>query len=260
MRQLLAEAAAVGLLESGEEPDETAGADALRRLLNWSPGQRDDPTPDETLMRRFQTEYEDLTARYAQVEAERGACARFESHREGFQGEVVEQEDASVGLFPPDPGGNGSCPLCDRPLEAMVPAVEEIQSSLAELAKQLEGANHLRPRLKTYLEERESERSRLRAERADTRRRIDDLLAQQDALRGAAALDDRRSRTLGRISVVLEGLGAPEQREDLEQDLSAVSARIDALRAELSTDELQARLDSTTPIESASKCPDGRRN
>lgn len=246
VRQLLAEAAAVGLLESGEEPDETAGADALRRLLNWSPGQRDDPTPDETLMRRLQTEYEDLTARYAQVEADVELARAFESHREGFQGEVVEQEArlSSVGLFPPDPDGNGSCPLCDRPLEAMVPAVEEIQSSLAELAKQLEGANHLRPRLKTYLEERESERARLRAERADTRRRIDDLLAQQDALRGAAALDDRRSRTLGRISVVLEGLGAPEQREDLEHDLAAVAARIDALRAELSTEELQARLDS----------------
>lgn len=246
VRQLLAEAAAVGLLEAGEEPDETAGADALRRLLNWSPGQRDDPTPDEALMRRLQTEYEDLTARYAQVEADVELARAFESHREGFQGEVAEQEArlSSVGLFPPDPVGNGSCPLCNRPLETIVPAVEEIQSSLADLAKQLEGANHLRPRLKTYLEERESERLRLRAERADTRRRIDNLLAQRDALRGAAALDDRRSRTLGRISVVLEGLGAPEQREDLEQDLATVSARIDALRAELSTEELQARLDS----------------
>jgi chromosome segregation ATPase len=113
----------------------------------------------------------------------------------------------------------------------VTPAVEEIQRSLGELTKQLEGAKRLQPRLKTYFEEREGELSRVREMRTDVRRRIDDLLAQSAALRGASSLDDRRSRTIGRISAVVEGLEVVKRGEDVEQELGAVMARLDALRA-----------------------------
>jgi hypothetical protein len=248
VRQLLLEAAAVGLLTPDQVSDGTHGVEALRSLSNWSPGQRNDPTPDATLLRRHQKNYEDLTAHYTQVEADLELARAFEGHREGFASEVGEQGArlASIGLFQSTAGAPGACPLCDRPLESTVPAVEEIQGALGELAKQLEGANRLRPRLKTYLEERERELARLREARADARRRVDDLLAQSNALRGAAALDDRRSRTIGRISSLLEGLEELEQRDDLERELQTVTTRLDALRAELSTEEIQAKLDSTS--------------
>lgn len=246
VQQLLSEAAAVGLLSSDQASDETHGVDSLRNLLSWNPGQRDDPTPDAALLRRLQKEYDELTANYTVVEEERELARAFEGHREGFATEVGEQEArlASIGLFQEPTGTPPPCPLCQHPLESPVPTVEEVRSSLGDLATQLKGALHLQPRLKTYLEERDGELSRLRESRSEIRRRIDDLLAQREALRGAATLDDRRSRTIGRISSFLDGLETPEQRDDLERELSGLTTRLSALRAALSTEDLQARLDS----------------
>lgn len=246
VRQLLAEAAAVGLLPTDASSDEATDTAALRSLLSWSPGQQNDPTPNAGLLRRLQAQYDDLTSRYAQVEADMELARAFESHREGFENEVGEQEArlASVGLLQPITPGTGACPLCEHPLASAVPAVDQLQNSLVELAKQLEGANRFRPRLKGYIEERGEEQRRLLAERADARRRIEELLAQQEALRGVAVLNDRRSRTIGRISAVLEGLDQPEQTEELVRELRAVTARLDSLRSELSTEELQSKLDS----------------
>ena len=247
-RQLLSEAATVGLLTPEQTADETHGIETLRSLLTWSPGQREDPAPDAALLQRLQREYEELTASYTQVEADAELARAFDSHREGFTTEVGEQEArlASIGLFQPSGDGLGACPVCDRPLDGTVPAAEEIRVALGELAKQLEGANRLRPRLKSYLEEREADLGRLRAARAEVRGRIDDLFTQRQALQGAAALDDRRSRTVGRISSFLDGLEPIDPGADPERELAAISTRLEALRAELSAEDLQARLESVS--------------
>lgn len=247
-RQLLSEAATVGLLTPEQAPDETHSIDTLRNLLNWSPGQREDPSPDAARLQRLQREYEELTASYTQVEADAELARAFDSHREGYTSEVGEQSSrlASIGLLQSTGDGPGACPVCERPLDGTVTAAEEIKGALGELAKQLEGANRLRPRLKTYLEEREADLGRLRAARAEARGHIDDLLAQRQALRGAAALDDRRSRTVGRISSFLDGLETIEDGDDPERELAAISTHLEALRAELSVEDLQARLESVS--------------
>lgn len=249
---LVAEARDVGLLPPGVAPstwDETI--DVLRAALAAPPEDqlvRYEESTDHAEMARLNEVRGQLREQLRRQEDEIGAMRSLLDDEGGYSTEATEQVSrlSSLGIYPNS--DSGCCPLCDQPTAERVPSSLQLRSELDRASAQLSSVAKHTPGLEALVVEQESKvaetRRLLRENRAamEALRRSDDRLVQ---LRDAAT---RRAHVVGRISLFLETLPQVADSSDLRRELAEMGRAIERLEADISDENLRARLDSILSV------------
>ena len=248
-RELLGEARRAGLIAPDLMADDQSGVLALLREASVPQpitfSRVDDPEADLTVLderrRALLGELQDLREEIADVK-------RLNREASEFEMEAREQEArlSSIGLIADEGGEAGeageTCPLCESRLSVSVPAVAEMQASLANVRTQLESVRRDAPRFQERLAELEARRAdvneRLRTVQGDIGKRIQD----NERLRLEQHQFAEQARVAGRIAYHLENAGAVGDHGELRQRVEQLRAEIRELESALDDDGAEERL------------------
>ena len=245
-RALLAEARRAGLVSPDAQPEDARGVlTLLREAAAPQPitfSTIDDPEVDLTALderrRALLQQMQDLREEIADVERVSRDASKFEV-------EATEQEArlASIDLIAnPTEENVDTCPVCESRLPVSVPAVAEIQASLAHVQTQLRSVRRDTPRLQERLAVLESQRAdlneRLRNVQADIAKRVQD----NERLRLQQHEFAEQARVAGRIAHYLENTAAVADDSSLPRRLEQLRAEARELEATLDDDATQERL------------------
>jgi hypothetical protein len=239
---LVSEAAEVGLVE--EMPGD-AEFSVLHALLQAAVASE---AGLEELSRAPGTAFIDLERRRAQLVDEYRAV-RDEIHlvraflreHDEYVAETGEQAARleSLNLLPEgDPRESHVCPVCERPANEHLPALDDMVGSLESLSHQLDTVERDTPRLQRLLEQLEQNGASLRTDIAENQNALEALAAREAEV---AQLRDRvnaQSYVRGRIKHYLETLerASHEAVTEAEKHVTRLRRRIEEAEERLSAD------------------------
>lgn len=150
---------------------------SLARLRN---AQED--TVSSNPLATLQEERENLLSAARALQNEIDAARSFATAEDGYSAEATDHKNrlTAIGLYRDEPDGN-KCPLCEHDLSAAVPKAGAIQTSLANLERQMNAATRQRPRLEAFLNQRENRLSDIRQRRTENKAAIEALIARKRA-------------------------------------------------------------------------------
>ncbi|QTX33490.1 DUF3732 domain-containing protein [Aminithiophilus ramosus] len=248
----MAEARAVGLLPADAAPATWEDAVAeLRSAMSVSPEEqltRYEESVDQAELGRLNGEHVRLREQLRRQQNELDAMQSLLDDEGGYSQETGEQVSrlSSLGIFAA--ASSGCCPLCEQPTSDRVPTVSQLQSELDRASNQLSSVSKHTPGLESLIIEQETKLAETRRLLKENRgaleaiRRSDDRLT---ALRDAAL---RRALVLGRISLFLETLPQIADSSKLRREIEQLQIEIEGIKAELSDEKMQERLDSILSV------------
>ena len=194
-------------------------------------------------IRSLSEQREALVSQMREVQSEIEAARAFATAQDAFSSEANTQRNrlASVNLYGEDTTGH-KCPLCDNQLEDSVPKADAVRHSLANLEKQIGAASRQRPRLDSFLNEREEVLTGIRQELRANRAAIDGLIERQEALQRERTRFHEQARVLGRISLFTESVQAVEENSDLQFQIRELQRKVAELENGLSEDSIDDQL------------------
>ncbi len=242
---LLSEASGIGLHDSNLIPTDSELLTILKRISRWSPsGAFEDEFEDDPFF-ELDNNYQKLTERKKIVRSKLRAANEYAGSLGGFEGELNEQllRLQSIGLFksltPSD-----FCPICESEHEETTKAEIIISSAVADLNSKLEGVSRNKPRINSYLNTLREEDRLLADNIKKTREAMDVLRKKETELVTKADLDDRRSRSAGRISLYLESVEWSDDTSFFQDKLNRIEPKITDLEEQLDPTALKEKLES----------------
>ncbi len=243
--RLLAEAADVGIY-NGQLilPDEELLV-SLRQITRWTSVTDDADEPQNDPGYDLDREYRRLTEQKRVVRSKLNAAKDYAGSVSGFENAIGEQglRLQSIGLYKKLESSN-KCPVCDTQHDKISDLEEIIFSSLDDLNKKLEGVFRNKPRISTYVTSLQKLDSDLAFEIKKARVAMDPLKQQGIEISTKAALDERRSQIVGRISLYLESIDWNEDTDALHRRLENLEPQIEELEEILDPSALKERLEA----------------
>ncbi len=245
---LLAEAQNVGLRLPEPESDEPeALINVLRGVADWSPDR-----PDTIAVNRLvplQADRERLLAIAREAQSEIDAAQSFSAVEDGFNTEAADQKNrlSAIGLYKTEPD-KPTCPLCEHELSGEFPKADAIRNSLANLERQMGATKRQRPRLDSFIAEREVKLADIRRQLTENKSAIEALVAQEESLRRDRSRATEHAKVVGRISLFLESYQASETDSGLLARIEELTAQIKDLEAGLSEEQVEDRLASILQV------------
>ncbi len=243
--RLLAEAADVGIY-NGQLilPDEELLV-SLRQITRWTSVTDDADEPQNDPGYDLDREYRRLTEQKRVVRSKLNAAKDYAGSVSGFENAIGEQglRLQSIGLYKKLESSN-KCPVCDTQHDKISDLEEIIFSSLDDLNKKLEGVFRNKPRISTYVTSLQKQDSDLAFEIKKAREAMDTLKQQGIEISTKAALDERRSQIVGRISLYLESIDWNEDTDALHRRLENLEPQIEELEEILDPSALKERLEA----------------
>ena len=245
---LVAEAQNVGLSLPEIEGDEAeAFINVLRSLANWSPDR-----PDTVAVNRLaplQAEREQVLAMAREAQSEIDAARSFSAVEDGYNVEATDQKNrlSAISLYKTEPD-KPTCPLCEHELNGSIPKADAIRSSLANLERQMGATNRQRPRLDSFITEREARLADLRRQLTENKSAIEALVAQEESLRRDRSRATEQAKVVGRISLFLESYQSSATDNGLLARIEDLTSQIKDLEAGLSEDQVEDRLASILQV------------
>lgn len=245
---LIAEAQNVGLIPSGAGAaglEDAVGV--LRGVSGWTPTQED--TVSSNPLATLQEERENLLSAARALQNEIDAARSFATAEDGYSAEATDHKNrlTAIGLYRDEPDGN-KCPLCEHDLSAAVPKAGAIQTSLANLERQMNATTRQRPRLEAFLNERENRLSDIRQRRTENKAAIEALIAQEEGLQQQRNRMVEQARVVGRISLFLESVRLGEPDSGIQAQVDQLRGQVETLEASLSDDVVEDRLTSILQV------------
>ena len=244
----MAAAQGLGIYTNTAIPDEhEVVVRILKQIAEWRPDRNE--YPSGLAVDRIQEERSELLAAYRNLSTALDAMNIFAGSQSLFADEISEQRVRlqSIDLLKNSDEGV-HCPLCQSVLSEESPTTGELNQALAEVSSQLEIVSKERARLDRIIAERNNEMSILRQKIRDKDNQIEVALAQNALLLERRELDNRRSQTVGRVSLYLEGLNTKEEQKDLKAIFEELEERISALEEELGEDDFDLDLTSVSNL------------
>lgn len=240
---LIAEARNAGLLSpGGPPPHDFAEAVAVLQPLTAMVPTAEESNPNSTL-NTLQNEREGLLSELRAAQNEIDAARAFASAQEGFSVEAGDQRNrlSSVGLFREEPEVN-RCPVCDHDLSGTVPKADSLRANLANLDRQIIAATRQRPRLESFLTQKEEFVADLRRRLRENKGAIDALVLQEEALQQERNRYVEQAHVSGRISLFLESVRVAVEGGELDAQIADLRRRIAELEEGLFGDLAEDRL------------------
>lgn len=243
---LLAEAKAVGLSALDDSTPWQEKIGALRTIQNTPVPSAADAAEDAEF-RRLSTVRSELVQEQRALQSTLERARSFEGNSKGYSAEAREHTARlnAVTVFEHE-APEHSCPLCLQglPEASQVPSIGDLRAAQDYIGERSGAIDSATPRITTAIQDVETKL-------ADVRRRIDDnrvmLTAVKRAnqrLQLATDIEARRAMVLGRISLYMENI--PEMPDVSEQQgrLKELQARELELNAAVSTETIQAKMES----------------
>ncbi len=246
MRALLAEARRAGLIaRDGFAEDRSSVLSLLQeasspRAITFS--EVDDPEADLTALdeqrRGLLVELQDVREEIADVK-------RLSRETSEFEVEAREQEArlSSIGLIVDEGGAVGeTCPVCENRLSVSVPAVVEMQASLANVRTQLESVRRDAPRLQERLAGLEARRADVNEQLRRVQEAIGKRVRDNERLRLEQNQFAEQARVAGRIAYYLENARTVGDDGELRRKIEELRAEAKELESTLDDGEAEERL------------------
>lgn len=145
-----------------------------------------------------------------------------------------------------DSGSGDSCPICGQELQQADPTVDQLRTSISNISTKLEDLRTAAPRRQQALIELDARSTDLRERLAAGEAALAALVAADVVTRESNSLAAARDFTRGRIDATLARASFAEdaELERLRSQVSALTAEVDGLEAELDAGEEREQLTS----------------
>jgi len=242
---LLAEAAVIGLYDGQLVLSDQKLLTSLRKVSQWTSTNHDIEAPENDPSYDLDRQYRQLSDEKRIIRSRLNAAKEYVGSVSGFEKAITEQELRlqSIGLYknlkPTD-----KCSVCDAQHENTSSLEHIILNSLNDLNKKLEGVSRNKPRISAYVNSLKERDSNLAIDIKKTREAINALRQKDIEVSTKAALDEKRSRVVGRISLYLESIDWNEDTDNLTKKLDKLNPQIEELEKSLDPSALKERLES----------------
>jgi hypothetical protein len=249
--ELASEAVDIGLRESGSVPEEWDECVAFLRDITST------PLPDEEVeisdegeeFVRLQDERIQYTHDVHRIKEQLLAAQALSADRREYSVEGREQlvRLQSVGLFGPiNAPDQNVCPLCQSSLsdEDVVPAVADLQESIAELEGHIRTVEDRSPQMLQVVQTLQGRLAEAQQRLRENRESLEALQASHQRLEELRDRSARRAHVLGRIGLFLESLPHLEDMSNLRNQIADLKSQIGLLEEELSDEVVQERIQS----------------
>ncbi|MDC8802225.1 DUF3732 domain-containing protein [Halomonas pacifica] len=242
---LLAEAANVGLYNDRLVLPDEALLISLRRIAQWTSANEEVEEPQSDPSYDLDKQLRRLSEEKRIVRSKLNTAKEYAGSASGFENVVGEQglRLQSIGLYKKLESSD-KCPVCNARHESSSDLERIIFSSLVELNKKLEGVSRNKPRISAYLSSLKEQDANLAVEIKKTRDAMLSLRKEGVEVLTKAALDEKRSHVVGRISLYLESIDWNEDTDSLYKKLKNLEPQIDRLEEVLDPSALKERLES----------------
>lgn len=244
---LLAEAKAVGLSTLDDDAAWQEKIEALRVIQNTPVPTAAAEAGEDVEFRRLSDVRSGLVREQRSLFSTLERARNFEGSSKGYAGEAREHTARlqAVTVFEHDAPGH-ACPLCmqDLPEASQVPSISDLRAAQDYIGERSGAMDAATPRITTAIQQVETQL-------ADVRRRLDDNRALLTAVkRGNQRLqlvsdtEARRAMVLGRISLYMENIPQVPDVSEQQARLTELRVQEGELNEAVSTDTIQAKLDS----------------
>lgn len=208
----------------------------------------DDPPADLATLEEHRRK---LRRQLREIREELNEIQRLQHAASDFEREAQHQQArlASIGLIKANSDdADNVCPLCDQSLSVPVPAISEINDSLAKIQSQLESIRRDTPRIEGRLTQLESLRQDIGQDLRNVNSDIQIRIQQDDELRDEQHRFVERARVRGRIDLYIESIDVTDIDGALIQDIEHTKALVDELAVVNDDEFVQERLETTLRI------------
>jgi hypothetical protein len=244
---LLTEAKAVGLTTLDDSAPWPEKLEALRMIQNTPVLSAASEAGEDVEFRRLSDVRGGLVREQRTLQSTLERARSFEGSSKGYAAEAREHTARlqAVTVFEHDAPGH-ACPLClqDLPEASRVPTIGDLRAAQDYIGERVGAMDSATPRIATAIQDVETKL-------ADVRRRLDDnrtLLTAvkrgNQRLQLATDAEARRAMVLGRISLYMENIPQMPDVSEQQARLAVLREQETQLDAAVSTDTIQAKLDS----------------
>ena len=245
--ELIAEAKQLNLIaadKAASSPEEEISL--LNEALSWEETFEESIQGENESLKNLLEEKSDLERDYSNKRDEINAAKTFLNQTSDYSSEVTQQKNRleSIKLYAQTEADHQNCPLCSQSLEVEIPAINAINNSLSALSLNLTTTIAERPKLSKYIEQLDLELDSIKKEIQIRHGSIKAIYAEQEQAAKQKDLNLRKGKTLGKISMFLEGFQMTSDDSALQTRIQALKNHITTLEESISFDEKESRLNS----------------
>jgi hypothetical protein len=189
-------------------------------------------------------EKSDLRRNLEKVEEEIYAAKSFIKDLEGYDQEIKEQEQRLefINLYKEVEEGKYWNSLIGIEVDYIPPTIENINHSLSKLRKQLLSTTKEKPKFSKYINELETNKSKLKERISSINSSINAIYKQQKEVNKIKDLNVKKGIVLGRISLFLESIDITDQYSKLHNQIKTKESQLEELQSLISIEEKDDRM------------------
>jgi hypothetical protein len=191
-----------------------------------------------------------LQRKLAELNQDLRAAKSFLSDQTEFSKEANEQKARlqSVGLYKPDSGSGSTCPICDSQLQTPIPAVAEINLSLAKVESQLIAVHKESPHLQAHVVEIEKRIGAATISLKEVQAELRNAISEDQDARAAQSQLILRARFLGKLADFVEVTGPDDNAVEAAEELAEVRKLIAIVQSKLNADETASKMETVVNL------------
>ncbi|CAM2005665.1 DUF3732 domain-containing protein [Acanthopleuribacter pedis] len=240
---LVTESVELGLIDpSYMEVDTDTKIIALSKLQEWTSSP--EKVEEDSQLAAFYLKEEETVKKIAQLRSRLRAANEMINASDNFGGSVRKQKKRleSIELFR-DFESIHECPFCGSSDEQDVDCeMNQLREALDKLQNELKTVGKGRPRLDSYIRELQSEIEQETQILKGIRANIEAIVRERENLMKELALDARRNRVIGRVSLFLESSKGSSRGINLQGELDSIRREISDLENLVGRDVLDDAL------------------
>lgn len=217
---------------------------ALNRVLEWTPSSKNNNHHDR--LSTLQSEADSLTNQIAYLEERIAKAKRYIGEDDSYTSQVREQKLRleSIGLFERMLPNTCTCPICASKADALLPNAEQIKAAIIKLDETIGEVERERPQLVQHILDMTKERDSYIEKRSQIERDVHAIIVQHAQDKLIADRNAKCGRVIGRISLWLESVEAPQDNSLMKERLKQKEDRLKEIEERLSADDTSEKIDS----------------
>ena len=244
--ELIEEARQVGIIDPSIKYDPQNSYEiynTLKKISNWNSVQPTMINEEMAQLTELQNKLQDIKNEYSEICATINNAKIYSGETKDFSGEAEYQKKRleSIGLFESLNFDSNKCPFCSGTLEKPIPNIEMIKNAIANLEKSITNVTRTQPKLISFIQDLENERSEKQEEIKKIKAQIDAIYQKEDDAKRIRDINTRAGIVIGRISLWIESVEDDEESPIQEQKIEAIKKRINDIDNVLDLDSVEER-------------------
>lgn len=242
---LLNEAKELGILsQEVPETDLEKALDLLKEVNLWD-GKKLESKEDSSELKKLVDKRVELKKKLEKISEKETAVLDYYQNSSGYSSEAKKQcaRLESINIYNQDIEYNTNiCPLCNCVTSSSIPAVCEINTSLANIRNDLDLTSLEQPRVQKYIDKISDEQESLRSDLDAVEDNIAALYQQNREIKKHQNISLQIGRVLGKASLLLESVKYNDENSAINSQISNLTVKIAELEKLLDQNSEEDRL------------------